>query len=109
MTYEYNAQRINAGIKARKVLRSKCRAIALQYSPVPLPDSVIARICSRRKLYCYLEAMDLPVTQITAIFHAHNMPVPRDHSLKPTAEPKQEPKPEWLNFLDKTDDRDIFF
>lgn len=91
--YEYNAQRIKAGIAERKRIAKVCRDCARKYSPVELPDHVIHRICTRRKLYNFLKAFDL---NIKALFWEFDLPVPRDHSLKPTVL-KEELKPAWLD------------
>jgi hypothetical protein len=91
--YQYNAARIKKAIKERKRIAKACRDCARKYSPVPLPDSVIHRIHTRRKLYNFLEAFEL---NITALFWEFDLPVPRDHSLKQTIL-KEEVKPSWLN------------
>lgn len=105
--YEYNAERINQAISARRKMVKACRKIALDYSPCELPESVIARICSRRKLYNFLESLDLSHESIQSVFWAHGLSVPKDTSLKPTAEPKPEKRIEWLDLVNFINDEDF--
>lgn len=100
----YNADLINNSIAARKRIRAACRAVARHYSPIGLPELVIARIHSRRKLAAFLEAIELSPEAIRSIFWAHDMAVPRDRTLKASAEPKPEPRPDWLRNLNQTDE-----
>lgn len=93
----YNADKINAAIHSAQKTRKLCRQIAAQYAPVPLPESCIAKICTRRKLYNYLEALDLEHASIQAIFWQYDLSVPRDHSLRPSTAIDHDARPAWLD------------
>lgn len=95
--YQYNPDMIQASIAARKRIRKACRAIIIQYSPAPLPESVIRRICTRRKLWNFLNAIDLSESVIQSIFWSYRLSVPRNRELKPAAIPEPETKPNWLS------------
>lgn len=91
----YNANLINKAVYARAKMARACRKIAAQYAPVELPESCLAKICTRRKLYNYLEALDLDHASIQAIFWQYDLSVPRDRSLRVTVDP--DPRPSWLD------------
>lgn len=92
----YNPELINAAVYARAKMARTCRKIAAQYAPVPLPDYVIVRICTRRKLYNYLAALDHNHASIQAIFWQHDLSVPRDRSLRPSSAVDPDAVPGWL-------------
>lgn len=95
MIREYDPDLYQAAAYAAAKTRKTCRKIARQHMPM-LPDDVIARICNRKKLYNFLEALDLSHAQIQAIFWQHNLAVPRDRKLQQAVIPADECKPEWL-------------
>ena len=98
----YNIDRIKSATSRAKYTRSACRKIAKLYACDSLPDEVINRICTRRKLYNYLEALDLNHASIESIFWSYDLPVPRDRSLKPVAGPiEKSDRPQWLERLDE--------
>lgn len=92
----YDTDKINAAIAGRDKLRKACKAIIVQYSIVPLPELVLKRICTRRKLYHFLESLDFSESSIQAIFWQYDLSVPRDRDLKKSIR-KTETKPAWLN------------
>lgn len=102
--YEYNPELINASILARKRLAKTCRNVAKTFSPVPLPETVIKRIYTRRKLYNFLESLELSEEKIRYIFKSNGIAFPKDRALKISIR-KEEPRPEWLdriNYVEPT-------
>lgn len=74
----YNAELIQAGIAGRARMAKLCRAAARQYCPVTLPDSVYERICTRKKLFNFLQAFKI---DCKAVMHQFDISVPRDTRL----------------------------
>lgn len=104
----YNHEKINAAIDARKKMRASCRLIVEFYMPVKLPEHTVKRICTRRKLYNFLESLDFTHSMIQGIFWQYNIAVPRDTKLKPAYQKPTEEKPAWLTRVNVPDsDLDI--
>lgn len=100
MRRHYNPELIQAAIAGRKHTRKQCRLCASKYAKLTLPDEIIQRIYSRKRLYYFLESFDYSDSQIKAIFHEFNLPVPRDKTLPTMALPKEEQRPSWLDYCD---------
>lgn len=105
MTYEYDAERIQKAVARAAKTRTACKKIARIHLPSVVGKEVAERISTRRKLYNFLEALDLSHEAIKSIFWSYNLAVPRDRSLIPRKDKKEEQKPSWLNYKDE----DMFF
>jgi len=105
MTYEYNPERIQKAVARAAKTRNACKKIARIHLPALVGAEVAERIGTRRKLYNFLEALDLSHEAIKSIFWSYNLAVPRDRSLIPRKDKKEEQKPSWLNCKNE----EIFF
>lgn len=90
----YNAELINAALSGRRKMAEACRDCAKQFSTIELPESVYQRISTRKKLYNFLEALDLDAKSIMKYF---KIPVPRDTRILERSRKDKDSKPGWLS------------